>query len=668
MNKRKYHILFFLGTFIGGTVIGAVLYSTRPVEPVSNAALATILKSVGGNEVACPEVAPELLEETKQGLGTSSLASTALEDTNESILSIEGEIEALAEINQPTTIRVAKERLQTLVQKRKTSFVAAMRENPEEALLHALGNEQNIAAQSVSKGCIETPRIVEGTFEVIHADGTDGHTSYLQYAVATSAKKRVVVHPAGALSKQIKPGSKVQVAGYGFDNEIVFDASKETADTKAGESGITVLTSPATASVNLDEKVAILRVKFANQTSAAPSEAQVGAHFQNALQYLKDVSYGKVTLTADIYGPYTLAVPADPCDAMRIIDYASRAADADINYADYSRVLMIAPSFSCSSFAGFAMVGSVLNIDDEALVPYSFAATTLSLPITAHELGHSLGASHATFFKCTSLCTSPFAEYGDIYTAMGEPSLLGDFNALHKELLSWFAPSEIQTVSSNGNFTIQPIESNTPGGIKALKIPRFGGSMIYVEYRQPIGRDMRFQNPSSFYPQGTDVFEGALLHIVNGYSAKSGMIDPTPFPTPSAASAALKVGDIFTDPVNGTRIKVLSKSPSGLTVNVQLGTLGKISVNITKPSASQVLTNPKTILVEATATSPIGNIKEVAFAIDSMQKVVGVDKAKPYRKSINVRTLTPGKHWLYVIAKDKFGNSSLDRVRIEIVR
>ena len=218
-------------------------------------------------------------------------------------------------------------------------------------------------------------------------------------------------------------------------------------------------------------------------------------------------------------------------------------------------------------------------------------------------------------------------------------------------------------VTKRGRYDIAPLETQNSSLPKALEIPRYQDNPLYLEYRQPIGRDAVF---SSWYPSTSDIFAGALLTDSNY------LIDPTPSPTPNAKFSALKIGDVFTDPVNGTKISVVAKDATKLTADVQLGPVGGIQVKITSPRGTHGVdpqfNNPKTIKVTVDATTPVGRIRRVEFAIDGQQNVVAVDSGAPYERNINVKKLSAGRHSISVKAYDEFGYFRSNTVRIDITR
>ncbi|MEK7537796.1 MAG: hypothetical protein AAB619_02400, partial [Patescibacteria group bacterium] len=187
------------------------------------------------------------------------------------------------------------------------------------------------------------------------------------------------------------------------------------------------------------------------------------------------------------------------------------------------------------------------------------AATLYSL---AHELGHGLGLHHAGLLNCDlavmTVSQCPVWEYGDHFDLMGGAyeTMGGHFDALHKQQLGWLNEGDVLTAPVSGTYNLLPLESLSPG-VKALNISRGDGTVLSVEYRQPIGYDLSLDDPA--------VFSGALLHI-SGDGGKTFLVDPTP--PAYVRENILRLGASFTDLQSGVRLTTLDATPEKLTVRV----------------------------------------------------------------------------------------------------
>jgi chitodextrinase len=188
----------------------------------------------------------------------------------------------------------------------------------------------------------------------------------------------------------------------------------------------------------------------------------------------------------------------------------------------------------------------------------------MNLRVVAHELGHNFGTHHASTYACgtavyaASGCST--SEYGDPFTVMGSSS---------QRLHTAYARAELGhltdtlTVTASGSYTVVPVGLSGPSP-RQLRISRGGGNYLYLEFRQPLGF---FDNFGATDPAVTGVavrFNTAF----NTYS-QSKLLDA--HPGGSFGDAPFQAGESWTDPVSGVRITVVSVSPAGASVTVQLG-------------------------------------------------------------------------------------------------
>jgi M6 family metalloprotease-like protein len=339
-------------------------------------------------------------------------------------------------------------------------------------------------------------------------------------------------------------------------------------------------------------------------------------------EYWRENSFGQTWAAGDVRGWYTLdrVYSCDESSAIRTAAIA--AADADVDFTDYTRIFIIVNGMSGScTWGGLGTLacGTLTSADG------SFPASTSwmrpgyfdpddqlrdGVQIAAHEGGHNLGLRHSNSRDYGGVPLGPMGssgtvtEYGDMFSAMGrlrnntfpEPWIgFGHYTAPQKLQLGWLTPSQVPTVTENGSFLVEPAEM--PGGvINALRVVRGTQKVrgvttthtIWVEHRQPIGA-----YDSTLYPQ---VFGGALVHYEdNTNGGASHLLDFTPnvlvseSTNPEVAdwSNPALVGT-WVDPYTGVSLATSSNS-AGLAVDVNFG--GAVCVRVS-PTVTISPANP----------------------------------------------------------------------------
>ena len=314
-------------------------------------------------------------------------------------------------------------------------------------------------------------------------------------------------------------------------------------------------------------KVAVILANFSNDTSqpltqdAARSLVFTDVRSTNA--YFKEVSFGARSLVGktrpdgDVFGWYTLTAGNNPCDYSAWGTAARAAAQsAGVDLSGYDHIVHYFPRATACSFSGVGQVpGKYTWINGSS-------ASTIS-----HELGHNFGLHHASSLNCTDngarvtlggTCT--LSEYGDPFDVMG--SGFRHFSAYQKGRLGWFEAANMVTVTTDGTFTVVPIEQKATG-IQSLRVPIDGTKFFYVEFRQPFGFDS-FSSTSA-------VVNGVLIHRGTDYASLSRpeLLDMNTGST-TFTDAALGPGKTFTDAASNIKIGVTAISSAGATVTVDV--------------------------------------------------------------------------------------------------
>src|SRR5437773_2050736 len=302
-----------------------------------------------------------------------------------------------------------------------------------------------------------------------------------------------------------------------------------------------------------------------------------GSAGRSVSEYWREASYGVTSASGAVFGWYTLDA-VYTCDQYSSIKTAAiKAADADVNFTQYSRLAIIFPSSSCS-WAGLAEVGcgTISSADGSVtgstawMLSTYFSSTDNGVKLANHELGHNLGLHHSSSrdFGTEALgapgTAGTLSEYGDVFSSMGSWNL-GHYPAPHKKMLKWMTEgATIRTVTSNGSFSVQPFELSA-GTLQALKIQRGAGSSnwVWLEYRQLVG------NYDSTL--GLQISSGATIHYEDSTTGiHSHLLDYTP-ETRSWSDPALASTKSWTDPYTNLSISITGATSSSLNVDVTYG-------------------------------------------------------------------------------------------------
>lgn len=489
------------------------------------------------------------------------------------------------------------------IARRKKQLVQAMRSDPKVALQYVLSQREQEGAQVLSSNCVEEFTVVQGYLDAYVIDYTD-QTSEVIYSVTTEAGDHVTVHTTEQLP-ELSSSTAVKISGYKLDQELLVDTQNAA--------NFEVVQTASQSHAQGNQKTAVILARMQNSSPSVLTKEQIdGSIMANANNYYKENSYNKTDLSWTTYGWYTIPQMSS-CDPNLAINNAVQAANADIDYKQFSRVVIFMTDMTALScpFDGLGNIGVAPKQMPDGVVTNSITlvamkANTSTIPIMSlvvtHELGHNMGVHHASALNCGSQslaasgCThtsTPQLEYGDLFNVMG--NRVAHMSAPHKEYIGWLNPNQVQEVKSSGTFTLEPMGSQSTG-LKAIKIPRGNGDFLYVEYRQPLGFDSQIGNVGN-----SDIFQGALLHTLVS-DKQTLLIDASPpMDMPFTFSPALLPNRAFTDPVTGVSLMVTTISSNNLTVEVAYpGTT--LNPTTTVPSVTNTPTTTPTITLSPTGT------------------------------------------------------------------
>jgi len=414
--------------------------------------------------------------------------------------------------------------------------------------------------------------VLSGVVDVFAFDDFDNRRSGTKYFLRTDDGTCLplrIRQPA-----RLVPGTPVSVTGIMSDDMVLIASEIHLVDSRFLRD-----TAPTVG----EQRLVVLLVNSqgnpAEPFGAQEVETRIfdNAHPDSFAAWFEEVSYGRASLTGDVFGWYTVSLTQSGlCDTGLIYEAAIAAADSDVYFPDYFRVMVIIPNGPCP-WCGIASLGSLASFDtDDGLV--GFTRVTMNglscLDRTGlHELGHNFGMDHANDLECGETvigdaCDS--IEYGDVFDVMGTTAYKMHFQSYFKEQIGWLLPQHVTEAIHWGVYRLEPLGTGSTG-VKALRIPLTGDLHYYVEYRRPEGFD------SGLLSIGREYYDGAVIHwdqhSYPGSITRSYLLDTSPHVTgfPSSQDldsldAVLRVGETFDDLENDLSITTLSVTDASLTV------------------------------------------------------------------------------------------------------
>lgn len=449
--------------------------------------------------------------------------------------------------------------MDTLAQERKELLTKLVESNPAEVLKVSYPEEIKKDLPKQIQEDLEKEVDLKGTLDVLHIDKFEDKGE-LVYSLKAE-KKTYTLHSLEEIP-DFQSGTNVKVSGIAVDRKIVLDEpiKKDKVLAAVDTTG--------------NQKNAVILVNFQNDTSQRFTKQTANnimfTNSNSVNNYFQESSYGKASITGDVFGWYTLPINKT-CNYTAVLNQAVASSDSDINFQNYSGIVIAMPA-SCG-WAGLAYVGKINVATADGLVRTRVAwirDASFNLRVVGHEIGHGFGVWHANAYECGSSaiaasCSS--AAYGDPYDMMGS-SGSGHFNAYHKEQFAWFDSEDIEVVTTSGDYVLEPYQTNTANP-KVLKIPRDLNSQgnpttwHYLEWRQSFGFDSGLSG---------DVYNGALVHYARKYSntGDTQLLDLSP-QTASRTDGSLIVGRTFSDSAVGVTINATNKTANSLDVHVDVG-------------------------------------------------------------------------------------------------
>jgi M6 family metalloprotease-like protein len=440
----------------------------------------------------------------------------------------------------------------------------AIRTNPAGASALLLRPEELVALggrAAAAKGLIEGP----ASYVADHAtvfDSADWRSAYYMYRVS-APEGPVSAYQDEKDGELPRCGMRMKIEGYRIGDTMLV-----TNSSLAGQ-----VAEPACSTVG-DQHAAVILVSFPHQAISKETVDQYKAVFFGDAPSVNDAyrefSYGKTSVSGDVYGPFMLNRDYDSCvDSSTIATLAMAAADAAVDLTPYNRIFILAPPASSCTYGGYSTIGcanyTLAHAGQLRLSQvYQFDAVSSEiLRVSPHELGHGLGLGHARTDALNGEPLGPdrtrfaYSEYGDNYSSMGGTGP-HHFAAGHKVMLKWFDDGETADVSTDTTADLLPM-SSPDHGLKALHAERRIGSKQYVwiEYRTATGYDASL---------ASNLIGGALIHFEDpGTGLYTELLDYGS----SFNSAELRAGSTWSDPYSDLTIQVIEATPTHLRVSIR---------------------------------------------------------------------------------------------------
>ncbi|NUV70122.1 M6 family metalloprotease domain-containing protein [Streptomyces sp. CAI-121] len=313
-------------------------------------------------------------------------------------------------------------------------------------------------------------------------------------------------------------------------------------------------------------------------------------HFPATTRFFERASYGRFTLRPHPQRSWT-QMPRDSTwyaierdwNAERRTAYlrdAVAAADDDVDFSRYDVVYLVADPDAPGVDSDAT---KVVNFDrplradghDIRRVVTVFEQHPPDRNVLAHETGH--------VFDLADLYHRPTDGKGDWDTYVGDWDVMGsqfglapDLFGWHKWKLGWLGGRQVVCVQGSADLTLEPVAAApVPGGSigTRLAVVRTGAdSALAIEARSATGndRDTCSEGILIYRVRSETASGGGPVEVVDTHPDTGACWDRSVYPP--LADAPLGVGETFTVPGAGTRVKVADRTPSGSwTVRITAG-------------------------------------------------------------------------------------------------
>lgn len=448
---------------------------------------------------------------------------------------------------------------------------------------------------------------MEGRVEAVAYDdiGRKGH--WIEYFLRTpDGQRQKLEFPTSRHG--VLPGESIQVMAKQVGDKLIVSPDGVEGIQRTG--GV----APKAVAPLGNRRIAVILAKVAGDTNPyftqAVANGYVFTNTNSVANYYKQASYDKATFSGTTFD--WRIVTGTSCDAAKADAEAQVEALPGVDLNTYDHIMFLVPGMAdiCGITSGFAdmpngnVIGrrsTIINIDPRLMT---------------HELGHNLGAGHSNAWTCIEAndtanparsirvpldvdakCLSD--EYDDMWDPMGVG--YSHFHSYNKWRFGYMPTSNQTDVTTDGEFTILPIEQNLVG-LQSLRVRRTSGDpnaqYFYLDFRQPLAPFDAFQTIDPIDP----VINGVTVRLgpANAIDGPTTMlVDARPQTTniPFDGDETVQAGTAIYDPNGRNAFYVLSAGPSGARVRV-LSNRNPIKINF-QPATAPV---PAGYLVDSGAT------------------------------------------------------------------
>jgi M6 family metalloprotease-like protein len=495
---------------------------------------------------------------------------------------------------------------------------------------------------------IEQQSTIFGKITTIAIDNINKTSSYMYYI--NTLEKQYSFYPTS--DTPLLSSTDVEVTGYTLDNQLSANTTNNP---------LVILGTEPYADSTGDQKTLFILVKSFSGDSEPFTPAQAkdlvfSGQFQN---FMQEQSYNKVSFSGDVYGWVSVGQDLSSVSPSYFFSHTltnnffqSIVNTYNIDIAKYDHVAYLVEDIG----GGVSSVGKTfISVND---VLYSLSNTVIGLdgyslpsswgvqPFTwknldyllSHELGHAIGVVHANSWLCTDgqilYGNCSHHQYGNWYDTMGTTSYSLNYNAYFKEKLGWIPDSQMQSITSSGTYTINPLEVSDSIKLGAkIYIPDRTPSPYYLELRKALGFDLNLNNTN---PNLTNNQNGLFVNYIRGNNNPE-LLDMSPADdlknvTLNLPSAGTSVSS-FTDSETGVTIgPVLSVSDSAISFKVNFTAITPIATPTSgtySETQTVSLDSPQSTYIRyttdgSTPSCTVGTIYSTPIIVSSSETITAV--------------------------------------------